>query len=140
MVKQMPSKEAFGVLKDDAAARLIDVRTQAEWTFVGVPDLAAIGKQAAFLPWQTFPTMAVDPDFAAKLASALKADGANETTPLLFMCRSGGRSQAAAEAMAAAGFSACINVSDGFEGQIDGEGHRGTVSGWKASGLPWRQS
>ena len=28
-------------------AQLIDVRTRAEWTYVGIPDLGAIGKRAA---------------------------------------------------------------------------------------------
>jgi adenylosuccinate synthase len=32
-----------------------------------------------------------------------------------------------------------FNVADGFEGPVDAEGHRGTVAGWKAEGLPWRQ-
>ena len=60
--------------------------------------------------------------------------------PLYFLCRSGIRSKAAAIAMAEAGFTACFNVAGGFEGPPDDRGHRGGSSGWKAEGLPWRQS
>jgi rhodanese-related sulfurtransferase len=58
---------------------------------------------------------------------------------VLFLCRSGGRSRNAAVAMTAAGFGSCYNVAEGFEGDKDGEGHRGRVGGWKLAGLPWRQ-
>jgi hypothetical protein len=30
-------------------------------------------------------------------------------------------------------------VLDGFEGDLDEDGHRG-CTGWKAVGLPWKQS
>jgi rhodanese-related sulfurtransferase len=59
--------------------------------------------------------------------------------PVLFLCRSGVRSAAAAEAAARAGYAHAYNVTEGFEGPLDADGHRG-VSGWKAAGLPWRQS
>jgi len=65
---------------------------------------------------------------------------ADKDTPLLFLCRSGVRSAAAARAMTAAGYSTCLNVSDGFEGPMDAQGKRGSQAGWKAAGLPWRQS
>ena len=121
-------------------SQLIDVRTRAEWTYVGIPDLRSIGKRAVLIEWQTFPDQAVDPRFAERLASELKALGVQADDDLYFICRSGSRSLAAAKAMAAAGYQACHNVACGFEGPLDDERHRGSVMGWKASGLPWLQS
>jgi rhodanese-related sulfurtransferase len=59
--------------------------------------------------------------------------------PILFICRSGGRSRAAAAALTAAGYRRCYNVAEGFEGNPDPERHRGKTGGWKAAGLPWVQ-
>jgi rhodanese-related sulfurtransferase len=128
-------EQAFDALKRDAKAALVDVRTQAEWSFVGLPDLRAIGRQPVLVEWQTFPAMARNPDFAADLARA----GIGKGQPLYFLCRSGARSRAAAIAMTALGYGPCYNVAGGFEGNRDSDGHRGTVEGWKAAGCPWRQ-
>ena len=139
-IAQMPAKAAFPALQDDPAAQLLDVRTRAEWTFVGVPDLGAIGRQPVLLEWQQFPSMAVDAEFVARLDAGLRGAGADNDTQLFFLCRSGQRSLAAAMAMHAAGYRRCINVSDGFEGDMDDARRRGNVNGWKAAGLPWVQS
>jgi len=120
-------------------SQLIDVRTRAEWAYVGIPDLGPIGKRAVLVEWQTFPDQTVDPRFVERLAGELKALGAQLDDDLFFICRSGGRSLAAAKAMAEAGYRACHNVAGGFEGQLDDERHRGSVGGWKAAGLPWLQ-
>ena len=90
--------------------------------------------------WQGFPSSAPNPDFVTQTASALTAAGAGKETPVLFLCRSGGRSRAAAIAMTQAGFQKSYNVAGGFEGDLDAERHRGINNGWKASGLPWKQS
>jgi rhodanese-related sulfurtransferase len=128
-------KEAWDLLNSNPAAQLIDVRTKPEWSFVGIPDLSSIGKQAMLLSWQTFPLMTVNPEFGAQIKKAVPA----ADTPLLFICRSGQRSRAAAEAVTALGYDHCYNVSEGFEGAPDRERHRGRVSGWKAASLPWVQ-
>lgn len=128
-------QQAFDALKRDAKAALVDVRTQAEWSFVGLPDLRAAGRQPVLVEWQTYPAMARNPDFAAELARA----GIEKGQPLYFLCRSGARSRAAAIAMTALGHGPCYNVAGGFEGNRDSDGHRGTVEGWKAAGCPWRQ-
>ena len=120
-------------------AQLIDVRTRAEWTYVGIPDLGAIGKRAVLVEWQTFPDQTVDPRFVERLAGELKAIGAQLNDDLFFICRSGGRSPAAAKAMAEAGYRACHNVARRYEGPLDDERHGASVGGWKAAGLPWRQ-
>lgn len=132
--------ECWTALGRDASAHLVDVRTTAEWAYVGSPDIRSAGKEAIRLEWQVFPAMNVDADFAAKLAGKLDAAGAPKDAPLYFICRSGVRSKAAALAMTTAGYSRCFNVVGGFEGPPDSDGHRGRVSGWKAEGLAWTQS
>jgi len=127
---------AFKILSENKDAILIDVRTRAEWNFVGTPELGAIGKKPALLEWQIFPTMQPNPEFVAALSGAV----ADKSTPLLFLCRSGARSAAAAKAMTAAGFGTCLNIVDGFEGPLDAQAKRGSAGGWKAAGLPWRQT
>jgi rhodanese-related sulfurtransferase len=118
---------------------MIDVRTRAEWTYVGIPDLGSLNKRAVLVEWQTFPDQTVDPRFAERLAGELNALGVKLDDDLFFICRSGGRSLTAAKAMAAMGYRACHNVAGGFEGPLDDERHRGTAGGWKAVGLPWLQ-
>ena len=130
---------AWKGLQANPRSQLVDVRTRAEWTYVGIPDLGPLGKRAVLVEWQTFPDQSVDPRFAERLANELKALGVQLDDDLFFICRSGSRSLAAARAMAAAGFRACHNVSGGFEGPLDDERHRGTLFGWKAIGLPWQQ-
>jgi rhodanese-related sulfurtransferase len=120
-------------------SQLIDVRTRAEWTYVGIPDLASLSKRAVLIEWQTFPDQNIDPRFGERLAAELSALGIKQEDDLFFICRSGGRSLGAAKAMAAMGYRACHNVAGGFEGRLDKGRHRGTVGGWKAAGLPWLQ-
>lgn len=122
-------------LAQDAGAVLVDVRTDAEWNFVGLPELSDIGKQVVLIPWQVYPSMQVNGHFTDHLKKA----GLGPENKVYFICRSGARSLAAAQAAQAAGFPHAFNVADGFEGPPDGEGHRGQVAGWKAEGLPWRQ-
>jgi rhodanese-related sulfurtransferase len=139
-VDEVDVEAAWNGLTSSPRAQLVDVRTRAEWTYVGIPDLAPLGKRAVLVEWQTFPDQAVDPRFAERLASELKALGVQLEDDLFFICRSGSRSLAAAKAMAAAGYRACHNVSSGFEGPLDDQRHRGSACGWKAAGLPWQQS
>ena len=127
--------ETWQALQADPAAVLVDVRTDAEWNFVGLADLSAAGKQPLLIPWQVYPSMQVNGAFADHLKQA----GVTPDNKLYFLCRSGVRSLAAGMAAVAAGFPHAFNVADGFEGPPDAEGHRGQVAGWKAEGLPWRQ-
>ncbi|HEY5247942.1 MAG TPA: rhodanese-like domain-containing protein [Dermatophilaceae bacterium] len=126
--------EAYAALQSEVNAVLFDVRTSAEWCYVGHPDLGQIGKEVLFLEWQRFPDGALNVGFVEQLRAA----GVREGVPVYFLCRSGVRSVAAAKAATDAGLGPAYNISDGFEGQLGQDGHR-TVSGWKASGLPWRQ-
>jgi rhodanese-related sulfurtransferase len=126
--------EAFAALQADADAVLVDVRTSAEWSYVGLPDLSKIGKRVIPLEWQRFPDGSLNTGFVEQLREAGIAEGA----PIYFLCRSGVRSAAAAGVATAAGLGPAYNISDGFEGPLDHDGHR-TVAGWKVAGLPWRQ-
>ncbi len=133
---------AWQHLQEDETARLIDVRTRAEWGFVGVPDLGILRQSPIFIEWASYPEMSVNANFAAEVEEAI---GVETPGPLLFICRSGARSLRAAMAVshhyAQRGVSVtCLNVAEGFEGDLDASGHRGAHNGWKARGLAWRQS
>jgi rhodanese-related sulfurtransferase len=129
-------REAWELLEKEQNAVLVDVRTKAEWSYVGIPELAPLGRNVVLIEWTTFPDGRRNPAFVDQLAEA----GADPEAPVIFLCRSGQRSIGAAEAATAAGFPQSYNVLEGFEGPLDPERHRGTETGWKAAGLPWRQS
>jgi rhodanese-related sulfurtransferase len=121
--------EAFELIKADPKAVLIDVRSRAEWDFVGrIPG-------AVEIEWKSYPGMIPNVKFVDELKARVPQDAR-----ALFICRSGARSHDTAMAAKRAGFSACFNVLEGFEGDRDAAGHRGTVGGWQAAGLPWVQS
>ena len=116
-------------LASSGQARIVDVRTAEEWYWVGrIPGAEhiewAIGRQQArnenFLS-----------DLAARVPRGLR---------VLFLCRSGVRSQAAAKAATGAGYPSAWNITGGFEGPLDEHKQRGTRGGWRAAGLPWEQS
>jgi len=135
MIENISPRQTWDAIKANPQAQLVDVRTDAEWNFVGVPDLAEAGKQVVLIPWQVYPAMQVNGAFVEHLKEA----GFTPEHRIYFLCRSGARSMAAAQAAQAAGFPHVFNVADGFEGPPDPSGHRGTVAGWKAEDLPWRQ-
>ena len=121
--------EALALVKANPDAKLIDVRTRAEWTYVGRPE------DAAEIEWQTFPDMTVNPNFLDELARV-----AGKESPVLFICRSGVRSHHAALEAHAAGWQTALNVLEGFEGDLDENQKRNRVNGWRFRGLPWSQS
>ncbi len=126
----LPS-ETFERLRASDRAYLIDVRTDAEWNFVGLPAVERLLR----ISWQVYPRMEQDSDFVGKVERA----GLEKDDEIFLLCRSGVRSAAAAAALTRAGFENCYNVAQGFEGDKDEHGHRGTVGGWKHAGLPWVQ-
>lgn len=135
MVENISPKQVWNALRADPAAQVVDVRTDAEWAYVGLPDLSAADKQPLLIPWQLFPSMQVNAGFVDHMKQA----GLTPDHKIYFLCRSGVRSLAAARAAQVAGFPYAYNIADGFEGPPDEDGHRGTVAGWKAEALPWRQ-
>ncbi|GAA1006181.1 rhodanese-like domain-containing protein [Nocardiopsis tropica] len=126
--------QAWKLLQDDPNAVLVDCRTEAEWNYVGIPDLTELRRAVVLVEWQTYPDGALNPTFVDEL----RRKGVTDDAPVAFLCRSGHRSIGAAEAASAAGVHNAFNVLDGFEGGLDAQGHRGAV-GWRAEGLPWRQ-
>ena len=127
--------EAYAAATGTEAALLVDVRTRAEWTYVGVPVLEGTGHDVAVRGVVDLPRRA-------------GSTSASSTRCVPRAWRPGGRStccaargcarRSAAEALTAAGLGPAFNVLDGFEGPHDAQGHR-TVAGWKVAGLPWRQ-
>lgn len=135
MVDDVAPKQVWEALMSNPDALLCDVRTTAEWSFVGIPDLGQAGKQVLPIELQIFPTMQTNPHFLDELKEA----GAGPEHHVYFICRTGGRSMAAARMAQQHGYTHVYNVKDGFEGPHDQRGHRGNVSGWKHDGLPWVQ-
>jgi len=122
-------EEASTLLTNVPGARVIDVRTRPEWDYVGhIPE-------SILIEWNTYPGGERNAAFLEQLQAVAK----DPEAPLLFLCRSGHRSDSAARAAAAAGYRKAFNVLEGFEGAKDSAGHRGTLGGWRKAGLPWVQ-
>lgn len=128
-------QQAWTALKEDPKAKLIDVRSAAEWNYVGIPDLADCGKEIGLAEWVSFPSGKHNDDFLDQ-AAMVQPD---PTGTIFFLCRSGVRSMHAATAMTKEGYERCFNILGGFEGDKDEKGHRGMVNGWKVAKLPWKQ-
>ncbi len=120
--------EAWALRQQLPGSVIVDVRSAAEWQFVGVvPD-------AVRIELRTYPGMVPNPGFVTQLQQQV-----DKSATVLFICRSGARSDEAARLAAEAGYSQVYNVLEGFEGDRDAAQHRGSVNGWKAAGLPWMQ-
>jgi len=122
-------REAYEIMQSAPGAKLVDVRSRAEWDWVGRVN------GSLHIEWATYPGMKLNPHFLAQLEQQVD----NESL-VLFICRSGARSHHAAAVATQAGFSDCYNVLEGFEGDMDAGKHRNTIGGWRAAGLPWEQS
>lgn len=140
-VDEMSARDVWNALRAEPSAVLVDVRTQPEWAFSGKPDLGGIDRKVIFVPWKTWPAMAINLGFIADLEEKFP-----DALPkrFFFMCRSGPRAVSAAQEfarqMSARGADLhCTNVMHGFEGEKNADGQRGSVNGWKAEGLPWTQ-
>jgi rhodanese-related sulfurtransferase len=130
-------REAWETLEQHPGAVLIDVRTQIEWQLIGQPDLSTISKEPVYLQWVT--VKGPNPEFVDQLKAVLEENNVASDAPLYFMCQSGGRSKISAMQCTELGYSACFNIAEGFEGDLDEHQHRNSVSGWKVAGLPWTQ-
>lgn len=141
-VGELLPAQTWACLEEDPNAVLIDVRTKAEWSFVGKPDLSRLNRSVLLVEWARYPDMSVNPRFVEEVREAL--DGSTPSQ-LFFLCRSGARSMSAARAVSASyvgnrNSPNLINVAEGFEGDLDSQKRRGGLNGWKAHGLPWMQS
>ncbi len=128
--------DAYAQLSRDAHAVLIDVRSAPEWQFSGLPDLRAIGKVTQRISLKNYPDFADNPQFLGDVMRAV----ANKDTCVFFLCKTGGRSAAAAAMLTSLGYSKAYNIEGGFEGEMNQQRQRGQISGWKASQLPWEQA
>jgi len=121
-------QEAYELWRNAPGAKLIDVRTRAEWDYVGrIPG-------AVEIELLTYPGNRPNSAFIAELERQV-----DKEARVMFICRSGGRSHNAALLAMQAGYGACYNVLEGFEGDKDAHGHRNTKGGWRVAGLPWVQ-
>jgi rhodanese-related sulfurtransferase len=119
-------------LVDSGQALLVDVRTAEERKFVGHVPLSA------HVAWATGTALIRNPRFVRELEAKVASNGGKHAVVLL-LCRSGKRSALAAEAATKGGFAHVFNVLEGFEGEIDGRGRRGSLGGWRHHDLPWVQ-
>lgn len=121
--------EAYEIMQTAPGAKLVDVRTRAEFDWVGrIPD-------AVEIEWAIYPGMKPNTHFIAQLEQMVDKEAL-----VMFICRSGIRSHSAAITATQAGYADCYNVLEGFEGDKDADGHRNVLNGWCACGLPWEQS
>jgi rhodanese-related sulfurtransferase len=129
-------RDAWYMLKSDPSAQLVDVRTQPEWTLVGLPDLSSLQRSVLTISWKFYPSFERNEQFLEQLAQEVP----DNTTVLMFLCKTGGRSLDAALAATAHGYKTCYNISGGFEGDANERRQRGTVNGWKSANLAWQQA
>ena len=121
--------EAAELLRSAPGAKLVDVRTRAEWDWVGtIPGSIKI-------EWNTYPQGQPNPNFISELKQQVDPESLT-----MFICRSGVRSHAAAIAATRAGYRDSYNVLEGFQGDKDDSGQRDKIGGWRKAGLPWLQS
>ena len=134
-VISMSPQQSYELLKNNPAAKLIDIRSSMEYLFVGHP----VG--SVHISWIDEPDWDINPDFVKEVTQTIeKKEGENHLdVPVVLICRSGKRTLEASKALIDAGFTQVIHVNEGFEGERDDKFHRSTVGGWRFHGLPWEQ-
>lgn len=120
---------------------LLDVRTPEEYLFVGHPPMAwkvpILFQTYAWDAGEEKYPVRILPDFVARVSEIATPD-----STIMAMCRSGGRSAAAVNMLAKAGYKNVYNVFDGMEGDAHKDSGSAVAneyprSGWKNSGCPW---
>ena len=126
---------AYQTMHDDPDALMVDVRTFPESYWVGVPDLTAItSRDVPLIPWELVPG-SPNPQFL----NHMRQEAPDMGQVVIVFSRSGERSAKASTALAEAGYTRVYNMTHGFDGDRDSDGHRSTQNGWRAAGLPWFQ-
>lgn len=128
-MKHLTPKEAHAFLQAHPEALFVDCRTEMEYFYVGHP----VG--AVHVAWHEPPDWEANPNFAAEVLR----EAGDKRKPVVLICRSGKRTLDAGKALEDAGFADVINVTSGFEGDLDEDFHRNTLNGWRVDGLPWEQ-
>ncbi len=108
---------------------IVDVRTIAEYVFVGHPEMA-YNIPLTFWDERNIQNVANE-TFIEDIKARFKP-----SDTLLLFCRSGNRSAHALRMLRREGFQKLFNVREGFEGRKDSKGLR-NLNGWKNSGLPY---
>ena len=129
-MKNLQPKEAYDWLQARTDVLFVDVRMEIESLYVGRPP------SVVNVPWYEYPDLQPD---AVRFAETVAREATGKDQPLLLLCRSGQRTLAAGKALEAAGFTDVQHVVHGFEGELDEQFKRSTVSGWRFEGLPWEQ-
>jgi rhodanese-related sulfurtransferase len=129
-MKNLLPQEAWALLQKEPGALFVDVRMEIESLYVGRPP------GVVNIPWYEYPELTPHPQ---RFVQAVEQEAKSKDQPILLICRSGVRTVDAAMALEKAGFTQVINVLDGFEGELDDDGHRSSVCGWRFEGLPWEQ-
>jgi len=130
MIENLTPQQSWDLMQSNPSAVMIDVRTKMEHSFVGKP------LEAIHVPWKEAPQWTLNAEFVSQVEQIVT----DKSVPVLLLCRSGVRSLEAANALEGAGFSHLVNILDGFEGALDENKHRGNLSGWRYSQLPWEQA
>jgi rhodanese-related sulfurtransferase len=124
-------QEAHEILRENPEALLVDVRSKAELELVGrIPG-------AVNVEWAFYPGMVANEKFAEQLVSELNHHKITKDSVLIFLCRTGGRSNNAATVAASLGYTQAYNTLEGFEGEANADKQRTMMNGWKHAGLPW---
>jgi len=127
-------KMAIDRLNANPEAVLIDVRTSAEYKYVGFPE------NSILIPWFDEPDLNSDPlAFCEAVNNHLSDRSDILSTELILICRSGFRSNEALKCLQSNGFTCVSHVASGFEGDLDENDHRGNLNGWRNDGMPWSQ-
>ena len=135
-IRTITPPQAWELVSHDPRAVIIDVRSSMEYLFVGHP----VG--SVHVPWIDAPEWTVNPHFVTEVRKVMLGgigSGSGHDAPVILICRSGKRSLEAGKLLLGNGFSEVYNVSEGFEGELDGDHHRSTTGGWRFHGLPWEQ-
>lgn len=136
MPKTLTPTAAWQMLQEDPRTILVDIRSTMEYLFVGHP-LASVN-----IPWIDEPDWTVNPRFVTEVRKLLLGGvgcAAPECAAVILICRSGKRSLDASRTLLDAGLQQVYHISEGFEGDLDEQHHRGTKGGWRFHQLPWEQ-
>ena len=128
-------KMAVERLQNNPQALFVDVRSKAEFKYVGYPE------NSILIPWIDDPDWEPNPEEFSDLVMQ-ELDGRENllNTEIILICRSGFRSNEALKCLENKGFTQVSHVASGFEGDLDENDHRGNLNGWRHDGMPWSQS
>ncbi len=128
-------KMAVEKLQNNPQALFVDVRSKAEYKYVGYPE------NSILIPWIDDPDWEPNPvAFSDSVMQELDGRENLLNTEIILICRSGYRSNEALKCLENKGFTQVSHIASGFEGDLDENDHRGNLNGWRHDGMPWSQS